>query len=48
MALTEETVGGRRREVTVNDLNTMDGQIMVSFEMRGSKRGTNRDFVVVG
>jgi hypothetical protein len=48
MARTEERAGGRRREVTVNDLNTMDGQAMVSSEMRGSRRGTNRDFVVVG
>jgi len=47
MVLTEERVGGRRREVTVTDLSTMDGQVMVNFELRGSKRGTNRDFVVV-
>lgn len=47
MVLTEEIVGGRRREVTVTDLSTMDGQVMVNFELRGSKRGTNRDFVVV-
>lgn len=44
MVLTEERVGGRRREVTVTDLSTMDGQVMVNFELRGSKRGTNRDF----
>jgi hypothetical protein len=39
MALTEDREVGRRREVTVNDLNTMDGQSMVSSESEGLKEG---------
>jgi hypothetical protein len=41
VVLTEEKEVGRRR-----DLNTVDGQSMVSSGMRGSRRGTDRDFVV--